>query len=301
MVQRLAGAPLSISPLSYNPPPEPPGGGGCLLGLHGPADPALWAWQLGGIETVKQSKVQAVKLLTGDGIDGALVEQLRNEGVIFFLARLFFPVNGGTVTPEEFVHSVGNSARALYAAGVRYFEVHNEPNLKMEGYISQWRTPEEFAGWYNDVVSLLRPDMPDALFGIPGLSPGAVIDNVRPITEAEFMARCLPLLKDCQWLACHRYWSAGTDGAMGAALSANDFAQEYRPLPVFVTEFSNTTKGYDKSYKGNEITTFHKYINGDLIGAVFSFVESSSDPIFEWEAWRGSAIPVIVAEYIDSL
>lgn len=262
-----------------------------IFGLHGPADPARWAWDQGGLATVETARVKAVKLLTGDGIDARLVDELHRRGVIHFLARLFYPVNGGVVTPEEFVHSVRNSALALYAAGVSRFEVHNEPNLEVEGCGSQWVTPERFAAWYNKVVILLRPDMPDAKFGWPGLSPGSVIDGVRLYSDTDFFNRAFPLVTDCQWIGVHRYWVDGMDGAMREAVNVSAWANRQR-LPVVVTEFSNPAPNCDKAAKGREYLHFWKYCDG--IEAIYSFVESSSGP-FQAEAWRGSAIPEIVA------
>lgn len=261
-----------------------------MLGLHGPADPARWAWDAGGIATVKAAKVTAVKLLTGDGIDASLVNALRREGVILFLARLFFPVNGGMVSPADFVHSVRNSALSLYQAGVTLFEVGNEQNLRIEGYGSQWKTPEEWASWYNEVTALLRPEMPEARFGFPGLSPGASIPDVRPIGSDDFFYRAFPLVRDCQWAGLHCYWQDGYDGAMREAMIAGEFAED-AGLPVYVTEFSNPAPNYDKAQKAREYLRFMDYLDG--IEAAFSFVESASYG-FAHETWRWSAIPGII-------
>lgn len=266
-----------------------------IFGLHGPADPARWAWDAGGLDTVSRSGVKAVKLLTGDGIDGKLIDDLRRRGVIHFLARLYFPVNGGFVAPDDFVHSVWNSTMALYTAGVRLFEVHNEANIKKEGCGTQWKTPEDHALWYNSVVAQLRPEMPDALFGMGGLSPGPADEGEgwkRVYSEDDFFSRAFPLLNDCQWIGAHRYWSwDGMEGAMREAVNISSWAKR-QPLPVYVTEFSNTAEDYDKAQKAREYLHFWDYCDG--VVAIFSFVESSSGA-FQAEVWRGSAIPEIIA------
>ena len=44
----------------------------------------------------------------------------------------------------------------FYSRGVRYFEVHNEPNLVPEGWTQSWSDGQSFGAWFLDVVNRLR-------------------------------------------------------------------------------------------------------------------------------------------------
>ena len=98
---------------------------------------------------------------------------------MFIVTRLFFSVDAGSKTrfsPQNFVDFVMNGLTGCYQAGVRYFEVHNEPNLDIEGMSWNWANGAEFGSWLTQVINLLKPRFPEARWGYPGLSPQPNVD-----------------------------------------------------------------------------------------------------------------------------
>jgi len=68
--------------------------------------------------------------------------------------------NKPSFSPQNFADFVNNGLSALYQVGVRYFEVHNEPNLKLEGLEWNWRNGAEFGSWFTQVLGILRQRCP---------------------------------------------------------------------------------------------------------------------------------------------
>src|SRR2546425_196849 len=63
-----------------------------------------------------------------------------------------------------------------YDQTLRYVEIHNEPNVTLEGLGTNWKDGYEFGDWFLTVLGLFRRRFPNALFGFPGLSPGPTSD-----------------------------------------------------------------------------------------------------------------------------
>ena len=86
------------------------------------------------------------------------------------------------VSPDDFVRwTVDDLDRLLsYDHTLRYVEIHNEPNVTLEGLGTNWRDGYEFGDWFLAVLGLYRRRFPHALFGFPGLSPGPTSEFARP-------------------------------------------------------------------------------------------------------------------------
>ena len=159
--------------------------GVCLVGVHGRADGPMLEPDYAPLEA---ARVEAVKLLVnaqpGD-IDRCRVTM--GEVDLFFLARLFADFqNGRVVKAEEFADWQKHDMERMYVRGVRYYEVHNEPNLNLEGFSASWRNGNEFEDWFLRVVDILQPLFPDARFGFPGCSPGGDIAGRRQGTRISY-------------------------------------------------------------------------------------------------------------------
>ena len=288
--------------------------GHAMAGLHGPTEAWVDRWDDEAINTVREAKIEAVKLLASNDllVFGApkvheLVDRLRGAGVKFILARLFSQF-GERRKEEDFVNDVGPAAQALFAKGVKYFEVHNEPNLNLphsrEGMFVQWQDGAGFADFYVNVVAMLRakyPELKDARFGYPGLSP-VVPETAEPGSKypmEKFLKESTKAVKAADFICMHVYW--GGDGtAYSAALkSVEQFCAMFPDKLVLVTEFANTAaeSAVGRDTKGQEYARFFTEARKlpTNLGALFSYALQSAGDYSE-QVWKGSTIAASVGK-----
>lgn len=286
-----------------------------LAGLHGPADPGEYALDDEAYQVIKTSKVETVKLLAAADMGGGTVSRLNQQGNYWNTARVFnlidvgFPKDG-----IEYVREVEDSAIRLYNAGIRYFEIFNEPNLysgskptdPKEGFgvvqrdssgkvIKGWENGTQFALEWLKATVYLQTLMPEALFGFPAMSPGDPIENLR-YDPVKFMQEAELAIQVADFLCFHTYWmDAGSTWVSSLKLIA-EFANAYPDKLILVTEFSNPNPSVSKGVKGMEYASFYGEAKKALpynVGALYSYCLSSSSG-FESETWKGSSIPTIV-------
>ncbi len=274
-------------------------GGHALVGLHGPADPGEWPWDEEAFLVIRKARIQAVKLLAAGDIGSRVVNRLRQEGVVFIMARLFAKFNEPR-TPQSFVAEVGDAVVRLYNNGVRYFEVHNEPNLHTpdspEGMWVAWQNGREFGQFFLDAVALLKNLTPGAQFGFPGVSPGPDEPGVRMSSEA-FLAQADSAIRRADFVCMHTYWGADGSTYMDSIRKVRAFCDRYPNKLVFVTEFSNTHPQVGKDLKGREYARLYSEARKlpPNLGALFSYVLSALTG-YEGERWKGSPIPDLVGQ-----
>ncbi len=269
--------------------PELPGGR-FLVGLHGRADGPM---EEPDLEVVRRAKIEAVKLLTtARPEDVGRLREIRSD--MFIMARLFmsFP-RDRAISPEEFTRAfrpnppgqVKTDLQKFYDQGVRYFEIHNEPNLVIEGFGASWHSGAEFGRWFLDVVRELSEWFPEAKWGFPGLSPGWASAE-RPQDMWSFLRQAESAIKAADWLGVHQYF--GSISEMRADLDGivREYRRRWPDKLVMVTEFSNPYKGVPKETKGHQYVTYYRLVSEiPGVGAAFSFVCSAS-MYFEHESWR---------------
>ncbi|HJO91647.1 MAG TPA: M23 family metallopeptidase, partial [Anaerolineales bacterium] len=136
----------------------------CLVGVHGRADGPLLEPDF---PVIRDARMEAVKLLSNAPPEN--VKRLLNINKdMFLLVRLFAGFRDRKVSSADFVSWVEDDIYQLYEQGIRYFEVHNEPNLQIEGLHHSWQDGHQFAEWFLEVVERLKSHYPEALFGYPG-------------------------------------------------------------------------------------------------------------------------------------
>jgi len=261
-----------------------------LPGLHGPADPG-GGWVPEAFEVVRSTKVRAIKMLVPD-LQPAEVAGLRAiNPTMFIMARLFSaqlnrPQGGGTPegTGRWFANEVADSGdgnnpmNRAYNSGLRYFEVHNEPNLTIEGVGANWRDGAEFARFFNTVVDALKPRYPEAKFGFPGLSPGPTF-NVRPIDMWTFLDQAGAAIQRADFMCTHSYWGGDGTGFDVATRELRKFCDRYPGKLVFCTEFSNNSPNVSREQKAEEYARFYTGCR-DLpsnLGGLFAYALSWRD------------------------
>lgn len=260
----------------------------CRVGLHGRANgrnlPADFA-------VFRAARVEAVKLLsTADPAEVAALKAIRSDMLI--MVRLFASFSGRFVAARDFVTWITPEMAQFYAAGVRLFEIHNEPNLSSEGLIMSgqvgtWATGGEFADWFREVYRLLKAAFPLAQLGFPGLSPGGDIPGVRQAAFT-FLAASQSALNLADWVGLHSYWQSA-DGF--GTQEGGFYYQEYQKRtgkPLYVTEFSNSSNA-PNSVKGDQYVRYYARLKQETqIKAAFAFVVSSPGD-FQSEVWRSEA------------
>ena len=254
----------------------------CLVGVHGRADGPLLEPDF---PIIKEAKIEAVKLLSNAPADNVkrLID-INND--MFILVRLFAGFRDIVVSSSDFVSWVEADVSELYNQGVRYFEVHNEPNLQIEGWQHSWRDGHQFADWFLEVVERLKSRFPEALFGYPGLSPGHEIPGQR-MDSWVFLQQSESAALASDWIGCHCYWINESDMIQPTGgLVFEEFRRRFPEKLLFITEFSNPFSEIPFSAKGHQYVDYYRrlrHITG--IGAAFSFVLSASSN-FSHEVWR---------------
>jgi hypothetical protein len=292
-----------IDPTPYLQRPEPPQEplwrpGRCLVGVHGRVGGPL---EDPDIASAQRARVEAVKLM--GGVDPAVIDRLREiDPNIFILVRLWTElVDGSVVTAEDFVNQQSENLQALYERGVRYYEIHHEPNLNLGGFGASWKDGDDFELWFLDVIGLLRSRFPDARFGFPGCAQGQEIVGKREDLW-RFLSRCETAIEASDWIGIHCYW----EDEEGAHFPDDGlvFAEYQRRWPhklFFITEFGNVSLDSDSTTKGRQYVEYYRDLrNRAGIGAAFCFVLSAATG-FENEVWRRedgqmTAIPALVGD-----
>jgi hypothetical protein len=257
--------------------------GKCLVGLHGRADGRL---QAADLAVVAQARVEAVKLMSTAATEDA--ERLwAINPKMYLMVRLFDDLRERQVNADDFASHVIDDMRRFYQLGVRDFEVHNEPNLRDEGWGVNWPTGREFAGWFLRVRANLAYSFPEARFGWPGLSPDGLpmpnrTNDMRFLDEAE------EALRAADFIGIHCYWRDEAERLLpSGGLGWREYRRRYPEKLLFITEFSNPAAGVDPRLKGEQYVRYYQDLRSEPgMGAAFSFVASASAG-FGHEAWRG--------------
>ncbi len=268
--------------------------GKCLAGLGMGNPQPLTAGQL---RLIADAKLEAFKVLTlpDPNENKQLIAQLKKiRSDMFIVARLFFSVDVGSKTkfsPQNFVDFCMNGLTGCYQAGVRYFEVHNEPNLEIEGMNWNWANGAAFGDWLTQVLNILRPKFPEAKWGYPGLSP-------QPNTDA-FLDGSAAAANACDWIGAHCYWQQPPNqppfpmnGDNAGFYWRAKFKPRFPNKMLMITEFSNNSPAVSASDKGSHYADYIKLLRTEPnIGAAFGFALSWPGQDRNKEGWEGSGIP----------
>lgn len=239
-----------------------------LVGLHGRTNGRLTQADL---DCVRIGKIEAAKLLSTAAYTD--VDSLRAiNPSIFILVRLFADFSNRVISPELFVSSIIDDLNGFYAKGIRHFEIHNEPNLTLEGLRSSWSDGVSFAAWWASVRNYLRAIHPGLLLGWPGISPGPQSD-IR-MDENKFLDGAGPVPSKADWIGVHCYWQqpAQVFDRQGGGNYLN-YQDRYPGKEIYITEFAMTDPSVASPIKGNSYVKYYQGLVG--IKAAFSFVSSS--------------------------
>lgn len=267
--------------------------GKCLAGLGMGNPQPLTAGQL---KLIGETKLEAFKILTlpDPNENKQLIAQLKKiRSDMFIVARLFFSVDAHSRTafsPQNFVDFCLNGLTGCYQAGVRYFEIHNEPNLEIEGMNWNWANGAEFGSWLTQVINILKPRFPEAKWGYPGVSPQPNVDAFLDGSAAAASA--------CDWIGAHCYWQQPPDqppfpmnGDNAGYYWRAKFKPRFPDKMLMITEFSNNSAGVSPGAKGAQYADYIKRLRTEPnIGAAFGFALNWPGQDRNKEGWEGSGI-----------
>ena len=268
--------------------------GKCLGGLGMGNPQPLTAGQL---RLIGDAKIEAFKTLTLPDPDQNkhLIAQLKKiRSDMFIVTRLFFSVDSHNRTrfnPRDFINFVDRGLTACYEAGVRYFEVHNEPNLDIEGMGWNWASGVEFGDWLLGALSVLRSRFPEAKWGYPGLSPQPNVDA--------FLDESAAAANACDWIGVHCYWQQPLNqppfpmnGDNAGYYWRAKFKPRFADKLLMITEFSNNGAAVPLNDKGTQYADYIKLLrNEPNIGAAFGFALNWPGQDRNKEGWENSVIP----------
>ena len=290
--------------------------GVCLAGV-GNAEPSTWH-EPSFHSAIDSARLEAIKILPLDNDDtmNRVYRWIKSRNTAFVMVRLRWkpsrewaklatPQERIRVAAESFLNTVKPQLELAYTNGVRYFEVHNEPNtpanfnpgdLDGDGLGTAWMGPGEFAEWFSRVTDAMRGWHGDIYLGFPGLSPqgapgGSDEINIggRLLTwgTQKWLAACKTMIQDkADWVGVHCYWQE--DGAGRFGLEDVDSGGMYwkrvaAQIPgklLFITEYSNNDARKPPAVKGKQYAKYMAMLRREKrLGAAFAYsIYWSSDP-----------------------
>nr|MBN1228786.1 M23 family metallopeptidase [Anaerolineae bacterium] len=233
---------------------------------------------------IRTARIQAIKLThISQAEDVATAREIYPN--MFFLAQLVpdFPFPSRSADYTEWL---AESIEAFYQAGVRYYEIHREPNLRLQGFGQAWSSGYEFGRWFLDVLNRLRGSFPDGRFGWPGLMPGASVSGMRQDCQA-FLESAQEAVGQADWIGCQCYW--GDESGLFAesgGLSYEMYRDRWPDKLLLITEFSNPSPHVGAQLKGAQYLQYYRHLRETAgVGGAFSHVLSSPRR-YHHEVWR---------------
>lgn len=256
--------------------------GKCLTGLHGRADGRM---QEPDFAVVQQTRMEAVKLTSSANPEDVIRLRQINPNV-FIMVRLFASFAGRVVDAGDFATWLTYDMGQFYQRGVRYFEIHNEPNLVGEGWTLSWKNGREFGQWWLSVRNRLKTLYPEAKFGWPGLSPDGFPMPERT-NDVRFLDEAAEALRVADFICLHSYWRDEAEMlSPNGGMNWQMYRQRYPDKLLFISEFSNPMAHVPTRTKGEQYVRYYQQLRGvPGLGAAFAFIVSASAN-FPHEAWR---------------
>ncbi len=255
--------------------------GKSLIGLHGRSNGEL---QGVDYDIVRTARVEAVKLTSH--ATPATVKLLKAINPnMFILVRPLVAFNTNNVprrvSPQEFFDwTILDLDRLLaYDSSIRYVEIHNEPNITIEGWGGSWNDGREFGTWFLDVLGRYRRRYPGLQFGFPGLSPGPTSTAAGRMSANTFLAQSAFAAQQADWIGLHAYWVNErelSDGSVG--LSFTEYRRLFPEKLLFITEFGNPNQS--KAVVAEQYARYYGLLRKvPGLGGAFAYVVSTSDAI----------------------
>jgi hypothetical protein len=254
----------------------------CLVGAHARVGAPL---QEEDFNLIRLAKMEAVKIELNESLD--MVERLRKYNPdLLLVARVTSDFSSEELSAAQFFSIVENNVGRLYRSGIRFFELHSNPNLESAGWRRSWRDGLSFSLWFTEVSRMIKARFPEAKIGFPGLSPGKLVPG-RRADDAQFLNEAESAIQQADWVGVNCYWTDQTslmDGNLGRIF------ETYRnKLPgklLMITEFCNPMQGVAEKTRADQYLEFYRMVRSQPgIAAAFSYA-LSADQGHDAIVWR---------------
>lgn len=280
-------------------PAPPPSTGNALLGLHSDAD---MRYNRDEIDLFVTARADMIKVLSGTNPQ-TVGELASARPGASWVVRAFLDFGGRNVSPQQFfdwtASDVSRTLLAIHGESDVVIELHNEPNLNIEGLESTWADGNQFNDWLLAVIDLYRNQFPGIKLIFPGLSPGNTVDGIRE-NHLTFWSQCQGAVSACDGVGMHIYWNSLSGQPeyypIGQAIThMYHWIDNWFPgKAIWITESSNNKYDTDEN-KANQYIEFWQSLKQRLqIRGVTYFVSDATDPAFSDEIWIGRGIAGIV-------
>ncbi len=269
---------LPALPASTYPWPEKK----CLVGAHGRMDGPLTEADL---RAARSARLEAVLLpVTAPDSDVMQLRSINSE--MFILVRLVGDFGARAVPANEFVEGVQADLQRHYRMGIRYFEIHHEPNLGSQGCERTWMDGGGFGRWFQEVLARLRQRFPDAKFGFPGLAPGPSVDGLRQ-DALGFLQQADSAALASDWIGVNCHWSRPEDMLSHQGGKFYEAIRHRHPGKLLmVSEYSNLAAEVNSRTKGQQYVEYARLLREEPgVGAAFCVALSAARG-YESEVWR---------------
>lgn len=266
--------------------------GKARIGLHASATPDISDEELREFKILRPGMIKVLSFHSAEDIRRLAKDNPSATWVI----RAFLSMHGRNISPDQFLNdTLGDTRRALNELQGRdvVVELHNEPNLILEGLTTSWHDGRSFNEWWLQVLGKYRQALPGVRYIFPGLSPGPDAANLRQ-ADRPFLEACRPAINAADGLAMHSYWSNPHFPMTGHPDSGtqlvDDYIRRFPSTPIWITEASNNL-GSDWVTKALEYIKFWQEMQKrPTIQGITYFVASAAPGTFEHETWVGHGI-----------
>lgn len=257
--------------------------------IHAPADE--WRWPT--VNSMIAGLGIGVKFLS-HGVNADFVGQYAGKKRI---CRLFWnnPAGDSVKTAQQKWNMdwAGDFGR-MYNAGIRHFEIHNEPRLASEGFGRQWASAAEWGNWLSQMVDIIKAQYPQAKLYYPGESPGLPWSDQFSFTNVAW-----PMVRGKMDGFClHAYsgssvFNTAVEEIVGQVLEAQAYLN--LQVPLIVSE-SSVNRGVDYWHKANVYVEVEKRLNGvpgieGVAWFISDWYNPPPDQAGNGESFYGTALP----------
>ena len=254
----------------------------CLIGAHARVGQPL---QDEDLNLIGLAKLEAVKIELNENLD--MIERLRSlNPAMLFVVRVTGEFSSEAISAERFFASIENNVGRLYRSGIKYFEMHSNPNLQNAGWRRSWRDGLEFSQWFIKVSQLIKARFPDARVGFPGLSQGDLVSGWRA-DDAQFLNEAESAVQIADWVGVNCYWTDQSSlRARNKGLAFEAYRDKFPDKLLMITEFCNPILGVDERTKADQYIEFYRMVRSvPGIAAAFAFA-LSADQGHDAIVWR---------------
>ncbi len=215
-----------------------------------------------------------------------------DAGADSFVLQLLSPTpSRQAVTPTAFVDEFSAQVGLFLDAGVRFLEIHDEPNRVDRGFTRSWEDGAAFSGWFAEVVQCLHGRFGyDVKLGFPALvAVGRPHPDVATVgDDMVFLHQCADALDSADWVALHIYWRTLDEmrGHEGVMRFPRMYLDGFPERDYIVTEFANLDPGVSSDQRGSQYAEFLTLTaQYDRVLGACGFPFRSRDPRLDPIAW----------------